>query len=111
MLEGRAADSVAADRTDRGVEFPGPEGLFYLSRHLARLNEGGRALDLLERVVDSGYCCFPTMARDPWLDTLRKKAAFGKLLRQSELLHASAVAAFEQAGGRAVFGAAPAAAH
>ena len=110
MLEGRAADSVAAVERILASNFRDPEGLFYLSRHLARLNEGSRALDLLQRVVDSGYCCFPTMARDPWLDTLRKKPAFSKLLRQAELLHEGAEVAFEHTGGREVFGAALAAA-
>jgi hypothetical protein len=46
------------------------------------------------------------MARDPWLDSLRKKPAFAKLLRRTETLHREAVAAFEQTGSR-VFAAAP----
>jgi hypothetical protein len=57
-------------------------------------------------VVASGYSCFPTMARDPWLDSLRKKPAFAKLLRRTETLHREAVVAFEQIGSR-VFAPAP----
>ena len=76
LLEGHAAESIAAVGRIVGSDFRDPEGLFYLSRHLARLNEVGPALDLLERVVASGYFCFPAMARDPWLDSLRKKPAF-----------------------------------
>jgi hypothetical protein len=39
------------------------------------------------------------MSRDPWLDSLRKKPAFTKLLRQTEALHQEAVTAFERLGG------------
>ena len=43
-------------------------GLFYLSRHLAHLNEMGPTLNLFERVVAGGFFCFPAMAHDHWLD-------------------------------------------
>ena len=107
LLEGDAAQSIAAVGRIVGSNFRDPEGLFYLSRHLAHLNEISPALDLLERVVASGHFCFPTMARDPWLDSLRKKPAFTKLLRRAETLHQDAVVAFERVGGRHVFDAAP----
>ena len=89
----------------RRSDFRDPEGLFYLSRHLAQLNEVGPALDLLERVVASGYFCFPTMAHDPWLDSLRAKPAFATLLRRAEALHQEALTAFERLGGPKLFGA------
>lgn len=102
LLEGRAADSIAAVGRIVDSDFRDPEGLFYLSRHLARLNEINPALGLLERVVASGYFCFPTMARDPWLDSLRKKPAFTKLLKRTEVLHQEALVAFERIGGSKV---------
>ena len=105
LLEGHAADSVTAVGKIVGSDFRDPEGLFYLSRHLSRLNETRQALELLERVVASGYSCFPTMARDPWLNSLRRKPAFSKLLRRTETQHQEALAAFERAGGAKVFGA------
>ena len=104
LLEGNAAESVATIRGIVSSDFRDPEGLFYLSRHLTHLHEVEPALDLLERVVASGYCCFPTMDRDPWLDSLRKKPAFAKLLRRAEAGHQEALAAFERVGGRNVFG-------
>jgi DNA-binding winged helix-turn-helix (wHTH) protein/tetratricopeptide (TPR) repeat protein len=107
LLEGHAADSIAAVGRIVGSDFRDPEGLFYFSRHLAHLNEVSPALDLLERVVASGYFCFPAMAGDPWLDSLRKKPAFTKLLRRAEALHHEALAAFERLGGRKVFDGAP----
>ena len=106
-LEGSPADSVAAVGRIVNSDFRDPEGLFYLSRHLAHANETGPALTLLERVVASGYFCFPTMARDPWLDSLRKKPPFTRLLRQAEALHREALAAFDRLGGQQVLGVAP----
>jgi DNA-binding winged helix-turn-helix (wHTH) protein/tetratricopeptide (TPR) repeat protein len=96
LLEGRPAESVAAVRQIVASDFRDPEGLFYLSRHLAHLNEGLAALDLLERVIGSGYVCFPSMARDPWLDPLRKQPAFQTLLRRAETLHLEAASSFER---------------
>jgi tetratricopeptide (TPR) repeat protein len=99
LLEGKREESHAAIDRVVASDFRDPEGLFYLSRHLAHLQAAGPALDLLERVVDGGFSCFPAMARDPWLDPLRKKPAFSKLLRRAETRHRDAVAAFERFGG------------
>ena len=104
-LEGDTTASAEAAGRIVGSDFRDPEGLFYLSRHLARLNEVNPAIDLLERVVAGGYRCFPTMARDPWLDSLRKKPAFTRLLKRAEALHREARLAFERLGGLRVLGA------
>jgi TolB-like protein len=106
LLEGSTVASVAAVGQIVDSNFRDPEGLFYLARHLAHLNEVKPALDLLERVVASGHFCFPTLDRDPWLGSLRKKPAFTKLLRRAETLHQEALTTFEQLGGHKVFGAA-----
>src|SRR4029077_854432 len=79
LLEGQAAESIAAASRGAASDFRDPEGLFYLSRHLAHLKEARPALELLERVVAGGFFCFPIMARDPWLDSLRKKPAVTRL--------------------------------
>ena len=105
LLEGQNADSIAAVGRIIASDFRDPEGLFYLSRHLAHLGEANPALDLLERVVASGYSCFPAMTADPWLGGLRKKPAFTRLMRQAETRHQDAVAAFDRLGGRKAFGA------
>ena len=44
------------------------------------------------------------MAHDPWLDSLRKRPAFTKLLRRAEARHQEALAAFERLGGDKVLG-------
>jgi tetratricopeptide (TPR) repeat protein len=107
LLEGNASESIAAVGRVVASDFRDPEGLFYLSRHLAHLHEVNPALDLLERVVASGFFCFPAMAHDPWLDSLRKNPAFTKLLRRAEARHQEARAAFERLGGNRALGAAP----
>ena len=105
LIEGKAAESIAAVARLAASDFRDPEGLFYLARHLAHLDEVGPALNLLDRVVTGGFFCFPAMARDPWLESLRRKPAFTKLLRRAEAQHQEAVAAFEQLGGDKVLGA------
>jgi len=99
FIEGQRTESIAAAGRIAGSDFRDPEGLYYMSRHLAHLNEGGPALDVLERVVAGGFFCFPAMARDPWLDSLRKKPAFTALLHQAETRYQEALATFERLGG------------
>jgi DNA-binding winged helix-turn-helix (wHTH) protein/tetratricopeptide (TPR) repeat protein len=99
LIEGRKMESIEAAGRIAGSDFRDPEGLFYLSRHLAHLNEVDPALDLLERVVAGGFFCFPTMACDPWLDSLRERPAFTRLLRQAEVQHQEALATFARLGG------------
>ena len=103
LLESKAAESIAAV-TRFVADFRDPEALFYAGRHLARLNETGPAIDLLERAVAGGFFCFPTFARDPWLDSLRKQAAFTKVLRQAEAEHGKAASGFSERGGANLLG-------
>jgi len=102
LLEGNAADSVATVKRIVASGFKDPEGLFYLTRHLAHLNEVDAALDLFERVVGGGYLCHPAMAADPWLKPLRRKAAFARRLGVAESRHREAAAAFTALGGTSV---------
>jgi DNA-binding winged helix-turn-helix (wHTH) protein len=104
LLEGDSAASIAAIGRIVQTDFRDPEALFYLARHLAHLGETAAALELLERVVAGGFSCHPAMAADPWLEGLRKKPAFVKLLKQAEGRHAEAKAKFETLGGREILG-------
>jgi hypothetical protein len=104
VLEGDSAQSVTAINRFLSPDFKDPEGLFYAARHLARLKEDSAAFGLLERVVAGGFFCFPEMVSDPWLDPIRKKPAFAKLLRQAEMQHQQAATAFTQLGGDKVLG-------
>jgi DNA-binding winged helix-turn-helix (wHTH) protein/tetratricopeptide (TPR) repeat protein len=102
LLEGNTAESIAAIGRIVASGFRDPEGLFYLSRHLAHLNESSAAFDLLERVVGGGFFCYPAMARDRWLDSLRKKPAFTTLLKQAEARYRESAAAFARLRGEPV---------
>ena len=104
LLEGDDAQSVVAVGRIVASDFKDPEGLFYLARHLSHLQQVKPALELFERVVECGFFCFPAMAHDPWLDPLRRKPAFTKLLRQAETQHRKAAAAFARLQGEKVLG-------
>jgi len=98
LLEGKDAESVAAVN-HFVAEFRDPEALYYSARHLAHLNEIDAAIGLFERVVAGGCFCFPTFARDPWLESLRKKPPFIRALRQAEIEHQKAASVFRERGG------------
>jgi DNA-binding winged helix-turn-helix (wHTH) protein len=99
MIEGDTAESVAAAGRVTASEFRDPEGLFYLTRHLARLKQVGPALELLGRVVAGGFFCYPAMLRDPWLESVRKKPQFAHLLEKVERQHRLAESEFNRLEG------------
>lgn len=103
LLEGKPEESIEAINRFV-VDFRDPEALFYSSRHLAHLGEGTRATDLLERALDGGFLCFPTLDQDPWLAPLRKTARFAALLRKAETAHRDAKEAFIRVGGNRTLG-------
>jgi len=104
MIEGDAAGSVAAVGRIVASEFSDPEGLFYLTRHLARLNQVDAALELFERVVGGGFFCYPAMSSDPWLDPVRKRPQFAKLLGTAEQQHQVAAREFARLEGNRILG-------
>lgn len=99
MIEGDVDASIAAAGRVIASEFSDPEGLFYLTRHLAHMNQVDSAVALFERVVEGGFCCYPAMAGDPWLDSVRKHPQFMKLLRTAEERHLAAEKEFSRLGG------------
>jgi TolB-like protein len=103
LLEGKAAESIAAVN-HFVTEFRDPEALYYSARHLAHLNVLDAATNLFERVVAGGCFCFPTFARDPWIQSLRRKPAFTRALRQAEVEHQKAVSVFRERGGGKLVG-------
>ena len=99
MIEGDAAGSVAAVRRVVASEFRDSEALFYLTRHLAHLNQIDEALELFERVVGGGIFCYPAMSNDPWLDPIRDRPEFMKLLETAEQQHQVAEKEFTRLEG------------
>ena len=104
MIEGDTEGSVAAVRRIVDSAFSDPEGLLYLTRHLAHLNQIDAALALFERVVGGGIFCYPAMSTDPWLDPLRKKPKFVKLLEKAEQQHQIGAREFAKLEGNRILG-------
>jgi hypothetical protein len=104
IIEGDAAASVAAVGRIVASEFSDPEGLFYLTRHLARLNEVDAALELFQRVVGGGFVCYPAMLRDPWLEPARKSPQFARLLETAKQRHQVAQEEFTRLEGDRILG-------
>jgi eukaryotic-like serine/threonine-protein kinase len=104
MIEGDAAASVGAVGRIVASEFSDPEGLFYLTRHLARLNEVDAALELFQRVVGGGFVCYPAMLRDPWLEPARKSPQFARLLETAKQRHQVAQEEFTRLEGDRILG-------
>ena len=84
--------------------FSDPEGLFYLTRHLAHLNAGDAALELFERVVGGGIFCYPAMSSDPWLDPIRDRPKFVRMIERAEQQHQAAASEFARLDGNRILG-------
>jgi DNA-binding winged helix-turn-helix (wHTH) protein/tetratricopeptide (TPR) repeat protein len=104
MIEGATEGSVAAIGRILDSGFSDPEALLYLMRHLARLNQTNAALELFERVVGGGYFCYPAMAGDPWLDTIRTRPEFVRLIESAEQQHRAAAGEFDRLEGNRILG-------
>ena len=104
LLEGRREESLAAAEAVLASELKDPETLFHLGRILARLGERKQATSLVGRAVEYGFFCYPALARDPWLDSLRGEAGFVAVLREAETRHHGAQLTFVHAGGDRVLG-------
>ena len=101
LLEGRTAESTAAMLA---FNVQDPEPLFYGARHLAKLGESDRAIEWLQRAVEGGFFCYPALAADPWLDPLRKRATFTKLLKRAQTQHKEAASLFTGLQGEQILG-------
>ena len=99
LIEGDMAGSIATVERIVASEFSDPEGLFYLTRHLSRLDEIEASLELFERVVGGGFCCYPAMLNDPWLEPVRKMPRFASLLKKAEQRHQAAREEFVRLDG------------
>jgi hypothetical protein len=104
LLENNGAESVRAIDRIVASYFRDPEALFYLARHLAYLRETDRSLELFRRAIAGGFFCYPAMAQDSWLDSLRGKTEFQTLLNAAGERHREAADAFSKVPGDAVLG-------
>jgi eukaryotic-like serine/threonine-protein kinase len=104
MIEGDTESSVASVGRIVHSAFSDPEGLLYLTRHLAHLNQTNAALELFDRVVRGGIFCYPAMSSDPWLDPIREWPEFVSLLERAKQQHQVAASEFARLQGNRTLG-------
>jgi len=101
LLGGDRAASVAAVIRVVDSGFRDPESRFYGAPSRASRIGGARA-GAAPAGGGNGFFCSPVMERDSWLDSLRKKPAFTKLMRSAEAQHRKTSDAFERLEGTSV---------
>ena len=84
-------------------KFIDPEGLYHMAQVLSRTGDHDAAMDALRRSAD-GYCGLPALASDVWLDPLRARPDFRRLLERAEAQRRAALDAFIVAGGERLLG-------
>lgn len=104
MIEGDAEGSIAAVGRIVQSAFSDPEALWYLTRHLAHLNQVDAAVQLFERVVGGGVFCYPAMSSDPWVDPIRDRPEFTRLLEQAKHKHEMVAKDFVRLEGNRILG-------
>jgi tetratricopeptide (TPR) repeat protein len=87
---------------DQFINFPDPEGLYYMGRGYARVGGLEQALGMLDHAERGGFFCYPFFMRDPWLDPLRGDARLNEILHRAESKWREAKSAFESHPGSRV---------
>jgi TolB-like protein len=104
LLEGReeglpALRSIVALHTD-------PEALYVYACVQARFGEPHEALATLQRSIERGYCPAQALRREQWLEGVHGLAGFEALRARADAGRHEALAAFRDAAGDQVLGAA-----
>jgi serine/threonine protein kinase/tetratricopeptide (TPR) repeat protein len=103
LLEGRTEECLRL-LDELAPKNPDPESIFQTARTYARLGATDRAVANFDRAVSMGFFCYPTFARDEWLDPLRSIPAFEDALSRSKRRHEEAARQFREAHGRRLLG-------
>jgi TolB-like protein len=98
-VEGDFQECLKAIEIGESLTRSDPEILYYMARHLARINEQQRAITTLSRAINGGFLCATAVSRDPWFASLRPSPHFVELMRNAELQRCKVHAAFLEAGG------------
>jgi serine/threonine protein kinase/tetratricopeptide (TPR) repeat protein len=98
-LEGDFEECLKAIAIGEALTRRDPETLYYIARHLARVNEQERAIAILSKVLDGGFLCATAIARDPWFESLHSSVHYVELMRKAERKRSEVHAMFLAAGG------------
>jgi non-specific serine/threonine protein kinase len=101
-LEGNVAECLSSVPALETLVRPDPESLFYMARHLARINQRERAMVTLSKVIDGGFLCASSLAGDPWLESLHGAPGYAELAQKAERHRQEIHVAFLHAGGEQV---------
>jgi hypothetical protein len=91
-LLNNAGDTFPSDLLD----FPDPEGAYYLARARVRAGAYDQGIDFFDRAERGGFFCHPFFIRDSWLEPIRGDARFMEILRRAEMRCREATRAFEE---------------
>ena len=98
-IEGDFQECLNAIEIGESLTQSDPEILYYMARHLARINEPERAITMLSRVIDGGFLCGTAISLDPWFASLRSSPRCLELMRNAEIQRSNVHASFLAAGG------------
>jgi len=101
-LERNFEECVRAIEVGESLAHRDPEALYYMARHLSRINKPERAITALSSAIDGGYLCGSALLRDPWLESLRSSPCFPELRQKTEQRRREVHAAFLAAGGQEI---------
>jgi serine/threonine protein kinase len=108
LIEGNGAESLEATEKTLAHFSSDAEAKYYLARQLAHLGARPRALEEMRKVVERGFYCAQTFARDPWLEAIRDDPDFVRTVEMAERGRREASRAFLDAGGETLLGLRPA---
>src|SRR5207253_10031555 len=57
----------AVELYDTFINFPDPEGLYYVGRSYVRIGALEQAITLIDKSERTGFFCYPFFVRDSWL--------------------------------------------
>jgi hypothetical protein len=98
-IEGDSQECLNAIEMGESLTRSDPDILYYMARHLARINEQERAITTLSKVIDGGFLCATAISRDPWFFSLRCSPRYIELMRNAEIKRSKVHAAFLGASG------------
>jgi len=100
LLEGDRDEALASIDQFSTMHAFDPEGVYFIVRALAKLDQPSPALDLLEHhVVEAGFFCHQAFVSDPWLDSVRGERRFNAIVRRAQERSQDAEAEFRRLGG------------